>query len=79
MSDVRAKFIVRAKEASIYAGQELTTVKLDPVYSPDPKSENGKFWNFTPMGKIELGTINKAAADAFELGKEYYIDFTRAE
>ena len=31
------------------------------------------------MGKIELGTINKAAADAFELGKEYYIDFTRAE
>lgn len=79
MANVRAKFIVRAKEASLYAGQELTTVKLDPAYSPDPNSENGKFWKYTPMGKIELGTINKAAADAFELGREYYIDFTRAE
>lgn len=58
---------------------EIQDVKLSPVYSPDPESENRKFWDATPQGSIELGVINQEAWSAFELGKEYYVDFTPAE
>lgn len=80
---VRAKFKVGRLEKSHYSyggnAQEMTTVVLSPVYSQDPDSENKKFWDATPSGEVKLGTINKAAADYFELGEEYYLDFTKAE
>lgn len=59
----------------------LTTIKMDPVsYNPDnPESENSKFWDASPTGEIRLGCINPEAAAQFELGAEYYVDFTKAE
>ena len=57
----------------------MHTVELYPVYgNGDPKHENTKFWQSSPSGKIELGTINAAAAEQFEIGREFYIDFTPA-
>ena len=42
--------------------------------------ENQAFWKATPSGRIELGlSPNVPAADAFELSKEYYVDFTPVE
>jgi len=38
--------------------------------------ENKTFWQWTPSGKILLGCTNPEAAEAFEFGREYYIDFT---
>ncbi len=32
-----------------------------------------------PPGDFELGMVNLAAAEMFELGKEYYLDFTPSE
>jgi len=59
---------------------EIRTVKLAPVYgNGDPEHENTKFWQASPSGRIELGTINPAAWEHFELGKSYYVDFTLAE
>lgn len=58
---------------------EMRTVKLMPVYSSDPNHENKKFWDATPTGAIEIGCANLEAAAQFELGKEYYVDFTPAE
>lgn len=59
---------------------EMRTVKLSPVYgNSDPNHENTKFWNASPSGSIELGTVNPAAWQAFEMGKEYYVDFTPVE
>lgn len=58
--------------------KELQTIKLSPVSSSDPNSENAKFWAATPSGQIELGTVNADAAKQFEIGKEYYVDFTPA-
>ena len=76
---VRAKFKVDSIHLNLYGkGEELRSVNLTPVYSNDPASENAQFWRFTPTGKIELGTINPEAWKQFELGKEYYIDFTPA-
>lgn len=88
----RAKFKVNRIERSmttgvvgekdgkkVYGSVEVQTVKLSPVYSDDPGSENKKFWEASPSGIIELGVVNKAAWSAFELDKEYYVDFTQAE
>lgn len=38
--------------------------------------ENDKFFAATPSGTIEVSTV---AADVFEPGKSYYIDFTPAD
>lgn len=91
---VRAKFKVDGIERSmtsvdngnkdengraIYEPAELQTVVLSPVYANnDPEHENSKFWRYSPTGQVKLGTINESAARYFELGAEYYIDFTKA-
>lgn len=67
-----------AKEAYRYEFVEKRTIILSPVYSSDPTSENHTFWQASPSGRIELGTVNPEAWKQFELGKEYYIDFTIA-
>lgn len=75
MAEVRAKFKVTGKNETV----ENTTVKLVPVYgNGDPNHENTQFWQHTPQGSIELGCVNKAAADKLQIGAEYYIDFTKA-
>lgn len=56
--------------------KKLHTVRLEPVTSDS--EENAKFWAATPGGAIELTCIDPAAAQ-FELGKQYYVDFTPAE
>lgn len=40
--------------------------------------ENKQFFEATPGGTIQLFTVNKAAADRFINGKEYYLDFSEA-
>jgi hypothetical protein len=77
---VRAKFKVDEIKRHLYGKEEMRTVVLSPVYgNSDAGHENTNFWKATPSGKVELGCVNLAAADAFELGKEYYIDFIKAE
>jgi hypothetical protein len=91
---VRAKFKVDGIERSMttvdngrvdesgrkaYDQVELQTVVLSPVYgNGDPEHENTKFWRYSPTGQVRLGTINESAARYFELGQEYYLDFTKA-
>jgi hypothetical protein len=71
---VRAKMTCSKKEP-FGDGFEI---ELYPVYSADPDSENGRFFNATPGGQVRLSIVNPSAADAFEVGKEYYVDFTPA-
>lgn len=72
---VRAKFSVLSK--TTFGKQAGATIVMQPVYSSDPESENKAFWDATPSGKIEMH-IKSSAAEEFEPGVEYYIDFTRA-
>lgn len=78
---VRAKFrVVSLKQThlNMSTGTEIgTVVELLPVTSGS--DENKEFYKWTPSGKIELGTLNESAAKAFEIGKEYYVDFNCAE
>lgn len=70
---VRAKFRVISKNPMGGGSQ----IRLAPVVGDN--EENKKFYDATPWGFIELGTVNKKAAEAFEIDKEYYVDFTEAK
>lgn len=62
-----------------YAEGRLYTIHASPVYgNGDPNHENTKFWTATPSGSLELGMINEETAKLFEIGKEYYVDFSDA-
>lgn len=56
------------------------TIVMSPVYgNGDPNHENTKFWKASPGGRLELNVVNAAAVEAFEVGKEYYLDFLPAD
>lgn len=78
MTTVRAKFRVYSITKTKQGDDEMSTIELSPVYSDDPESENRKFWRWTPSGSIKLGCVNPAAVEAFEIGAEYYVDFSKA-
>ncbi len=72
---IRAKFI--CKSATPMEGDQ-TSVKFSPVVSGS--EENKSFSRWTPAGSCELVISNETpAATAFEVGQEYYLDFTKAE
>lgn len=95
MSNVRGKFkvarieqteMMRKKDDQSDAGKdvyetvEMRTIVMNPVYANnDPEHENYRFWRMSPSGEIKLGTVNPEAWKHFELGGEYYVDFTKAE
>jgi hypothetical protein len=49
-------------------------------FSPvvDGSAENKEFFMYTPGGTVTFNVLNKAAAEKFEVGKQYYVDFTAA-
>ena len=53
------------------------TVVLNPVTGGSP--ENKTFFAASPAGELKLTIDNPAGAEIFELGKEYYVDFTPAD
>ncbi len=73
----RSRQIENDKGEKVYENypQTLYGVKMTPVYSDKPDSENKQFWEFTPSGSFEMVAIHEGM---FEPGKEYYIDITPA-
>lgn len=70
--EVRAKFYVYS--VTRITGGNVSVV-LQPVTSGS--EENKSFWKYTPSGKLEMQmSAGIAAADAFEPGQEFYLDFT---
>ncbi len=67
--------VVRAKMRC--ASIEDNQVKFDTQYDEDTP-ENQRFTKYTPWGSIEMGIDNPAALEQFEVGKNYYIDFSPA-
>lgn len=71
---VRAKFIVDSVLRQNGGGVK---VELKPVTTGS--EENKNFWKYTPSGKLEMWmTEGIPAAEQFQPGQEYYIDFTLA-
>lgn len=76
---VRAKFKVQSVTMTAHWQKDkghLGTVKLHPVTGDSP--ENKAFYEATPGGSIDIGTINKEALELFQIGREFYVDFTPA-
>lgn len=80
---IRAKFycqqIVREGWSDNGTPKESGAVKyvFKAVYSNDPNHENKSFWDATPNAELVM-VITNPGAQTFEIGREYYLDFTPA-
>jgi hypothetical protein len=71
---VRAKFKCIENRDT---GDNGANIRLEAVYgNGDPNHENSQFFKWTPSGTVNMGVVNASAAAQFEVGKEYYVDFT---
>ncbi len=77
--NVRAKFMVmEIKHVHTYTpGDTCATIVMQPVY--DNGKANKDWAKYTPSGKLEMTVTNPKAIEAFNIGKEYYLDFSPAE
>jgi hypothetical protein len=60
-----------------YEEWQQPTVQLYAV-TPSGSEENSKFFAATPSAECKLTISNPDAAEFYELGKEYYLDFSPA-
>ncbi len=74
MKTTRCKMICQVKEAN----GDSEHVKLTAV-SKDGCAENEEFFKYTPGGSLEFWSVNPAATQQLEVGKEYYVDISLAE
>ncbi len=75
MKQVRAKL----ECTSIESFKESKVAKFQAVIAYIGLSENTDFTKYTPSGRLEITiTNNVPASDFFEVGEEYYLDFTNA-
>ena len=77
---VRAKFKVTSTTQREHWDKQkghIHVIELSPVVSGSPENEG--FYAATPGGSIRLDTVNHAVGAQFELGGEYYVDFTPAD
>ena len=75
--NVRAKFVYSKYETNLdHTGKEIRTMHFHAVSGGS--EENKRFFAYSPYGEIKLSCVNPAVWQAFELGKEYYLDFSAA-
>lgn len=74
---VRAKFRVDSITRHAW-NKDAGEVKLSPVCD-DGIEENRRFHRYTPSGALSMTIDNPPALAVFELGKEFYVDFSPAE
>lgn len=70
---VKAKMVCNLKEEA-HEG----TFNIGLIAVTSGSEENEQFFKYTPAGSVTFQTINKSAADAFDLSKEYYVVFEEA-
>lgn len=74
---VRAKFRL-TKITHVDWNKEVRVFEFSAV-SDSKTEENKRFTKYTPDGYLKMMVDNPAASNQFELGKEYYLDFSIAE
>lgn len=75
MLTVRAKFLCTSIVDDLEGGSKSITLHAVTTGS----EENKEFFKWTPSGQLTLGCVNPEANALFEEGREYYIDFSKAE
>jgi len=76
---VRAKFRCMNVQSAPNTSPDQTyiTASFTPVWEQD--GENKKWSAATPSGQLVLNITNPAAAEWFEMGKEYWLDIHPVE
>ena len=73
---VRGKFkLVESTQVDYNAG--VRKLKFQAVCN-DGTEENAKFRKYTPSGEVSMTVDKPPASEQFEIGKQYYVDFTPA-
>ncbi len=75
--NVRAKFKL-SRIVRTAGNPEAAELFLEPVCADGSIPENQLFHRYTPSGELRMYVNNPSAAECFELGKSYYLDFTPA-
>lgn len=79
MTAMRAKFRINHIDKRIDTAE---TLYLNPVcankYPADGYDENNTYAKFSPSGMLQLTVANPNLIGEFEVGQEYYLDFTKA-
>jgi hypothetical protein len=72
MATVRAKFFVQeiTRRAHNPNGVEVT------LSAVSRGKDNTEWASYTPSGQIKMTILNEVASSQFELGDEFYVDFT---
>ena len=78
MQKVRAKFQCVGINQMFGNPDGSAEVRLIPVYGSSSNPANAEWSKWTPSGEIKMLITNPPAIEAFELGKEYFVDFTPA-
>lgn len=79
---VRAKFRCTSKTSRTSAGSygEPKPVDTEEVTLNAVSGEENKEWSkWTPSGELRMQITNPAALAQFEVGKDYFLDFSPAE
>lgn len=74
---VRGKFTLQSITHHSWS-PTAQTFKFGAIYDTTTE-ENRKFTKATPTGTLEMTVDNPPAQAFFEIGKAYYLDFTKAE
>ena len=77
---MRAKMRVSNAYTNSDGSQSLTfsAVAKNEGYPADGSDENNTFARFTPSATVSMLVQNPALAGKFEIGQEFYVDFTPA-
>jgi hypothetical protein len=80
MTVMRAKMQID-KIDDQYEGQETLYFRAVCAtnYPEDGSDENNTFARFTPNAHLSMTVCNPALLGMFEVGEQYYLDFTKAE
>lgn len=73
MTRVRAKFRVISETRFTNSDDGARQIRFQPMYDPD-LPEDQRYAKYTPSGNLELHVDNPAVQ--FEVGRDYYLDFT---
>jgi hypothetical protein len=74
---VRAKMVCGSVDRTGTGENEQYSIRLSPVTSGS--KENESFYKYTPGGTIIMEVVSPETAGYFQVGKEYYVDFTEAK
>ena len=82
MTTMRAKMIVRSVKKHgdpVYCvNLTFAAVAKSDGYPADGSDENNTFARWTPSAALQMSVANPALFDAFEVGQQFYVDFTEA-